>query len=88
MSSLFFHIYLLVCNVYVLGINSTNDNHFAPMAEQAINVIYSLSEHPETVAENIIRKVITLLIVKDGQSPLPSDNTQDAQTQGIITVLI
>jgi len=44
------------------------------MAEQALNVIYALSEHPETVGENIIRKLVTQLIVKqDGQTQQQTD---------------
>lgn len=65
-----------------VGIAKTDDNHFAPMAEQAINVIYALSEHPETVSEKIIRQLVTQLIVKqDGQTPEPTDS-QDTQTPG------
>ncbi|KAK3753481.1 hypothetical protein QZH41_009881 [Actinostola sp. cb2023] len=68
-------------HLIVTGISKVDDIHFAPMAEQAINVIYTLSEHPEMVCENIIRKLVTCLIVrKDTQTPEPNDS-QDAQTQ-------
>ncbi|EDO34797.1 predicted protein, partial [Nematostella vectensis] len=35
--------------------------YWVPMAEQAINVIYALSEHPDAVSETIIRKLATCL---------------------------
>lgn len=52
------------------------------MAEQAINVIYALSEHPDTICEEIIRKLAACLIDKEiRQTPIPEDG-QDTQTQG------
>ena len=34
------------------------------MMEQALNVIYFLAEHPETIAENIIKKLAASLLDK------------------------
>ena len=34
------------------------------MVEQALNVIYFLAEHPETIADNIIKKLAACLLDK------------------------
>ncbi|XP_031564431.1 condensin complex subunit 1-like [Actinia tenebrosa] len=80
--------------IIVSGIRKVEDTHWIPMAEQAINVIYALSEHPDTICEEIIRKIAVCLIDKETrQSPIPEDG-QDTQTQdeasgpqnGLITI--
>lgn len=44
------------------------------MMEQALNVIYFLAEHPETIAENIIKKIAACLLDK-------SENSVDAEEE-------
>ncbi|XP_032230454.1 condensin complex subunit 1 [Nematostella vectensis] len=60
------------------GIHNTDSWYWVPMAEQAINVIYALSEHPDAVSETIIRKLATCLVEQAGRStPEPSDNSEE-----------
>lgn len=44
------------------------------MMEQALNVIYFLAEHPETIAESIIKKIAACLLDK-------SENSVDAEEE-------
>ena len=48
------------------------------MMEQALNVIYFLAEHPETIAENIIKKLASCLLDKS-HNHLDTDERSDSQ---------
>ena len=50
------------------------------MMEQALNVIYFLAEHPETIAENIIKKLAASLLDKS-QNHLDTEERSDSQDQ-------
>lgn len=45
------------------------------MMEQALNVIYFLAEHPETIAENIIKKIAACLLDKSENMVDPQEET-------------
>ena len=44
-------------SILVEGITRENDCQYSPMAQQAINAIYSLAEHPDLICEDIIRRI-------------------------------
>ena len=45
------------------------------MMEQALNVIYFLAEHPETIAESIIKKIAACLLDKPENTVDPEEET-------------
>jgi len=50
------------------GARKLDKPDWTPMMEQALNVIYFLAEHPETIAENIIKKLAASLLDKTENS--------------------
>ena len=46
------------------------------MMEQALSVIYFLAEHPETIAENIIKKMAACLLEKSENKVDTDDGTE------------
>ena len=51
------------------------------MMEQALNVIYFLAEHPETIAENILQKMATCLLEKSGNNTDTEDSPKSPETE-------
>ena len=62
--------YFRIC----LGVRKLDKPDWTPMMEQALNVIYFLAEHPETIAESIIKKIAACLLDK-------SENSVDAEEE-------
>lgn len=46
----------------VVGITKIDKDGWIPMAEQAVNLIYRLAEHPDLICADIIRKLAKELI--------------------------
>lgn len=61
--------------IVVSGVRKLDKLDWTPMMEQALSVVYSLAEHPETIAENIIKKMAACLLDK-------SDNNTDSEGNG------
>ena len=64
------------------GVCKLDKAEWTPMMEQALNVIYFLAEHPEKVAENLIKKIAACLLDKitpDKASPEEEHGSQDKQ---------
>lgn len=51
------------------------------MMEQALNVIYFLAEHPETIAENILQKMATCLLEKSDNNADTEDSPKSLETE-------
>ena len=51
------------------------------MMEQALNVIYFLAEHPETIAENILQKMATCLLEKSDNIADTEDSPKSRETE-------
>ena len=51
------------------------------MMEQALNVIYFLAEHPETIAENILQKMATCLLEKSDNNTDTEDSPKSLETE-------
>lgn len=49
------------------------------MMEQALNVIYFLAEHPEKIAENIIKKIAACLLDKTTQDKVVTEEGEGSQ---------
>ena len=47
--------------------------------EKAVTVIYVLAEHPETIAENIIKKIAACLLDKTTQDKEEPRNNQNGK---------
>ena len=47
--------------------------------EQALNVIYFLAEHPETIAENLIKKIAACLLDKTTQDTVDREAGEETQ---------
>lgn len=60
---------------YILGVRKLDKPDWTPMMEQALNVIYFLAEHPETIAENIIKKIAACLLDKSENMVDPEEET-------------
>ena len=54
--------------------------HWLPLAEQAVNTIYRLAEHPDTVCGDIVKK-LAAAIIKAGQSDETTQGGEDGETQ-------
>ena len=70
---------VLVC--VLLGIQKLEKCDWTPMAEQAINVVYFLAEHPDVICGNIVKQLAGCLTQKE--DPRDDDATADGQEQGI-----
>ena len=71
-----------VCNAfkYLLGVRKLNKPDWTPMMEQALNVIYFLAEHPETIAESILQKMATCLLEKSDNNTDTEDSPKSCET--------
>lgn len=49
------------------------------MVEQALNVVYFLAEHPEKIAENIIKKIAACLLDKTTQDMVVTEEGEGSQ---------
>ena len=67
--------------MYLLGVRKLNKSDWTPMMEQALNVIYFLAEHPETIAENILQKMATCLLEKSGNNTDTEDSPKSPETE-------
>jgi len=61
------------------GVHKLDKLEWTPMMEQALNVIYSLAEHPEKIAENLIKKIAACLLDKMTQDKATSDDEQGSE---------
>lgn len=63
---------LCSCTSSHAGVTKTEDNHWIPLAEQAMKVIFLLSEHPEAMAADIIKRLAknVIGIKRDGGCPV------------------
>ena len=66
---------------YLLGVRKLNKSDWTPMMEQALNVIYFLAEHPETIAENILQKIATCLLEKSDNNTDTEDSPKSPETE-------
>lgn len=66
---------------YLLGVRKLNKPDWTPMMEQALNVIYFLAEHPETIAENILQKMATCLLEKSDNNADTEDSPKSRETE-------
>ena len=66
---------------YLLGVRKLNKPDWTPMMEQALNVIYFLAEHPETIAENILQKMATCLLEKSENNGDTEDSPKSRETE-------
>ena len=65
----------------LLGIQKLEKCDWTPMAEQAINVVYFLAEHPDVICGNIVKQLAGCLTQKE--DPRDDDPSADGQEQGI-----
>ncbi|XP_070560344.1 condensin complex subunit 1-like [Ptychodera flava] len=64
-------------DLMVKGIEKLDDKFWVPMAEQAINVIYGLGEHPDITCGDLIKQLINVLmktIEQGGDGDSENDN--------------
>ncbi|XP_015767731.1 PREDICTED: condensin complex subunit 1-like [Acropora digitifera] len=67
--------------IVVSGVRKLNKPDWTPMMEQALNVIYFLAEHPETIAENILQKMATCLLEKSDNYADTEDSPKSRETE-------
>lgn len=53
--------------LYLIGFELVDDRMWVPMMEQAVKVIYKLAERPDSICEDIIRKIIGALMKHETQ---------------------
>lgn len=63
--------------ILVSGVRKLDQLVWTPLMEKAITVIYVLAEHPETIAENIIKKIAACLLDKTTQDKEEPRNNQN-----------
>jgi len=63
------------------GVRKLEKPEWTPMMEQALNVIYFLAEHPEKIAENLIKKIAACLLDKITQDKATSEEEQGSQNK-------
>lgn len=56
--------------VFQLGIQQLKNHYWIPLAEQAVKVIYKLSEHPDKICGNLLKQLAQQVI------NMQSDETQ------------
>ncbi|KAJ8021490.1 Condensin complex subunit 1 [Holothuria leucospilota] len=56
-----------LADILVTGLTKTEDNHWLPLAEQAVKVIFLLGEHPEVIVSDIIKR-LALTIMEDQEN--------------------
>ncbi|PIK49362.1 putative condensin complex subunit 1 [Apostichopus japonicus] len=61
-----------LADILVNGILKTSDNHWIPLAEQALKVIFLLSEHPEVITGDIIKRLAKGIIAKKEEGGCPA----------------
>lgn len=61
------------------GVRKLDKPEWTPMMEQALNVIYFLAEHPEKIAENLVKKIAACLLDKTTQDKATSEEEQGSQ---------
>lgn len=57
--------FLRLSEILVNSITSSVQGMWVPMAEEAINVIYNLAEHPDTICCNLIKNLIEKVFAGD-----------------------
>ncbi|OWF35443.1 condensin complex subunit 1-like [Mizuhopecten yessoensis] len=70
-------------HILVKGVADVENRYWIPLAEQAVKVIYKLSNHPDAVCGEIIRKVINefqRVNEADKPSDTPMDTASDTPT--------
>ncbi|KAJ7379614.1 meiotic chromosome condensation [Desmophyllum pertusum] len=65
--------------ILVSGVRKLDNPEWSPMMEQALNVIYFLAEHPETIAENLIKKIAACLLDKPTQDNVDREEGEETQ---------
>lgn len=65
--------------IVVSGVRKLDKPEWTPMMEQALNVIYFLAEHPEKIAENLVKKIAACLLDKTTQDKATSEEEQGSQ---------
>ncbi|RMX45777.1 hypothetical protein pdam_00004164 [Pocillopora damicornis] len=63
--------------ILVSGVCKLDQLVWTPLMEKAITVIYVLAEHPETIAENVIKKIAACLLDKTTQDKEEPRNNQN-----------
>ena len=61
------------------GVRKLDKPEWTPLMEQALNVIYFLAEHPEKIAENLVKKIAACLLDKTTQDKATSEEEQGSQ---------
>lgn len=61
------------------GVRKLDKPEWTPMMEQALNVIYFLAEHPEKIAEKLVKKIAACLLDKTTQDKATSEEEQGSQ---------
>ncbi|XP_022111340.1 condensin complex subunit 1-like isoform X2 [Acanthaster planci] len=69
-------IFTRLSTILITGITDLQKNHWLPLAEQAINTIYRLAEHPDRVCGDIIRGLAAAVLTTD-QSQEKTDKADD-----------
>ncbi|KAJ7379610.1 meiotic chromosome condensation [Desmophyllum pertusum] len=64
---------------HVTRVRKLDNPEWSPMMEQALNVIYFLAEHPETIAENLIKKIAACLLDKTTQDNVDREEGEETQ---------
>lgn len=64
-------------HILVKGVDDVENRYWIPLAEQAVKVIYKLSNHPDAVCAEIIRKVINEF-QRFNKTDKPSDTSTDS----------
>ena len=85
-STTYFLFFAILCKLCVYtsmgtfpGVRKLDKPEWTPMMEQALNVIYFLAEHPEKIAENLVKKIAACLLDKTTQDKATSEEDQGSQ---------
>ena len=73
-------------DILVNSITSSMQGMWVPMAEEAINVVYNLSEHPDKICGHLIKSLIKK-IFKEEENLDGSDANIDKGKQAEVSVL-
>ena len=59
------------------GVTDLGKNHWLPLAEQAVNTIYRLAEHPDQICGGILKILASKLLLAKQNADKPREPDQE-----------
>ncbi|XP_033119867.1 condensin complex subunit 1-like isoform X2 [Anneissia japonica] len=80
-------IFTRLSDILTQGIDNLKDSYWQPFADQAVNTIYRLSEHPDSVCGNILKKLATHIMRIAGEDSVNDEGMESSNASCPAAVL-